>query len=121
MNAGGDFGWPTAAPGPIGARAPPTVLGSALVGSAAEPDPTQRLLGLLAGHGPGGSTVALLGLGLPSLGELPLTGLPVLGDRVLLDLHPDVSVPAQAGAGRDQLSDDDVLLQPEQRVALRAD
>src|SRR5439155_1728066 len=81
----------------------------------------RRLLRLLAGHRPDGTAEPLLGLGLSSLGQLPLPGLPVFGDGVLLDLHPDVPVPAHAGTRRDELADDDVLLQTEQRIAPRAD
>src|SRR6185437_5344220 len=38
------------------------------------------------------------------------------GARLLGGLDPDVAVPADAGAGRDELADDDVLLEPEQAV-----
>ena len=43
---------------------------------------------------------------------------PVLGDRLGLDPHLHVPVAGHARAGRDQLADDHVLLQAEQRVRL---
>src|ERR1041385_504132 len=82
-------------------------------------EPAELALGLLAGHR-GHRTRAFLP-GLSGLGQLALAGLPVLGDGVVLDPDPDVAVPAHAGTGRDQLADDHVLLQPEQRVGLAAD
>ena len=36
-------------------------------------------------------------------------------------LHPDIAVPVQARAGRDQLAQDDVLLQTEQVIGLSVD
>src|SRR5262245_32237338 len=55
------------------------------------------------------------------LGELALTGEPVLGDRVRLDLDGHVPVPAHPRPRGDQLADDHVLLQPEQRIRLALD
>src|SRR5215831_10155520 len=43
------------------------------------------------------------------------------GPRILGRLHPDAAVPEHSGAGRDQLADDDVLLQAQQRVRLGVD
>src|SRR5215468_9360146 len=43
------------------------------------------------------------------------------GPRVLGRLHPDAAVPEHSGAGRDQLADDHVLLQAQQRVRLGVD
>src|SRR5262245_14204508 len=43
------------------------------------------------------------------------------GLRLFGRLDPDVAVARQAGPGRDQLADDHVLLQPEQRVRLGVD
>src|SRR5690606_41358282 len=59
-----------------------------------------------------------------SLAEGVLTGLLVGGNRVhrglglLSGLNPDVPVLRHTGTGRDELTDDDVLLETEQRVAL---
>src|SRR5882757_10708432 len=41
--------------------------------------------------------------------------------RLLGGLDPDVAVPVDTGTGRDELADDDVLLQTDQRVALGLD
>src|SRR5262245_36953574 len=43
------------------------------------------------------------------------------GAGLLGGLHPDVAVPLEAGARRDQLADDDVLLQTAQRVGASVD
>src|SRR4051812_16599479 len=43
------------------------------------------------------------------------------GLRLLGGLDPDVAVPGQPGTGRDELTDDDVLLEAQQRVALAVD
>src|SRR5687767_6948649 len=75
-------------------------------------DPAQHALGLLSGQT---DQRRLPFAALRELGELALAGQPVLRDRLGLDLDRDVPVAAHARAGRDQLPDDHVLLQTEQR------
>src|SRR5262249_26654129 len=63
---------------------------------------------------PAGRAEAVVGLGVP--GHRVDLGLRLLGR-----LHPDIAVLADARTGRDELTDDDVLLQADQRVAAGMD
>src|SRR5439155_17471076 len=62
----------------------------------------------------GGRTEAVVDLAVP--GHRVDPGLGLLGR-----LDPDVAVPVDAGTGRDELTDDHVLLQADERVAARLD
>src|SRR5262245_21814913 len=82
-----------------------------------ERPPAEELaLGLLAGDARQDRLAGRLGLG-----DLALAREPVLGDRLGLDAHLDVAVPRHAGACRDELADDHVLLETEQAVRAAGD
>src|SRR5690606_38623521 len=91
-------------PGGIAAR-PPTAIRSAV---RAEVEVVQRH------RGAAGQPEPVVGLGVP--GHRVHLGLRLLGR-----LDSDVAVPGDARTGRDELADDDVLLQADQRVAAGVD